>query len=131
MELVSAVTLLAIFQFWILGGLVGRARGKYGVRAPQTAGDEHFERWFRVHYNTLEKLIVFLPALWLFGYYVGQYYAAALGVVYLIGRLMYAISYVRDPGSRGLGTLISELPTLIMVLGGLIAVIIQWAGSLS
>ena len=86
---------------------------------------------FRVHYNTLEKLIVFLPALWLFGYYVGQYYAAALGVIYLIGRLMYAMSYVRDPSSRGLGTLISELPSLVMVLGGLVAVIIQWLESLS
>ncbi len=126
MELVSIITLLAIFQFWILGGLVGRARGKYGVKAPQTAGDEHFERWFRVHYNTLEKLIVFLPALWLFGYYVGQYYAAALGAVYLIGRVLYAVSYVREPSSRALGTLISELPTLIMVLGGLLAVVIQF-----
>ena len=131
MELVHAVTLLAIFQFWILGILVGRARGKYGVKAPQTSGDEHFERWFRVHYNTLEKLIVFLPALWLFGYYVGQYYAAALGVVYLIGRLLYAISYVREPSSRALGTLISELPTLIMVIGGLIAVVIQFFGAIA
>ena len=91
MELVSAVTLLAIFQFWILGGLVGRARGKYGVKAPQTTGDEHFERWFRVHYNTLEKLIFFLPALWLFGYYVGSILCRGVG-----SGLSYWAADVRD-----------------------------------
>ena len=66
MELVGAVTLLALLQFVVMGIMVGRARGLYGVKAPATTGHEQFERWFRVHYNTLEKLIVFLPSLWLF-----------------------------------------------------------------
>lgn len=130
MELVSAVSLLAILQFSVLGLLVGRARGKYGVAAPAVTGDEHFERWFRVHYNTLERLVVFLPALWLFGYYVGQYYAAGLGCIYLIGRLLYASAYVKDPAKRGLGMIISELPIWIMLTGGLIAVAIHWSRGL-
>ena len=131
MELVSAVSLLAILQFSVLGLLVGRARGKYGVAAPAVTGDEHFERWFRVHYNTLERLAVFLPALWLFGYYVGQYYAAGLGCIYLIGRLMYAAAYVKDPAKRGLGMIVSELPIWIMLIGGLIAVAIHWVRGLA
>jgi len=122
MELVGLISLLAVLQFVVFGILVGRARGVYGVKAPATTGHEQFERWFRVHYNTLEKLIVFLPALWLFGYYVGQYYAAGLGLIYLVGRLLYAVSYTRDPASRTLGTLVSELPILIMIIGGIIAI---------
>jgi len=122
MELVGLISLLAVLQFVVFGILVGRARGVYGVKAPATTGHEQFERWFRVHYNTLEKLIVFLPALWLFGYYVGQYYAAGLGLIYLVGRLLYALSYTRDPASRTLGTLVSELPILIMIIGGIIAI---------
>ena len=125
MELVGAVTLLALLQFVVMGIMVGRARGLYGVKAPATTGHEQFERWFRVHYNTLEKLIVFLPSLWLFGYYVGQYYAAGLGGIYLVGRLLYAVTYIRDPATRGLGTLLSDLPIVIMLLGGLIAIILE------
>ena len=125
MELVGAVTLLALLQFIVMGIMVGRARGLYGVKAPATTGHEQFERWFRVHYNTLEKLIVFLPSLWLFGYYVGQYYAAGLGGIYLVGRLLYAVTYTRDPATRGLGTLLSDLPMVIMLLGGLIAIILE------
>jgi hypothetical protein len=125
MELVGAVTLLALLQFVVMGIMVGRARGLYGVKAPATTGHEQFERWFRVHYNTLEKLIVFLPSLWLFGYYVGQYYAAGLGGIYLVGRLLYAVTYTRDPATRGLGTLLSDLPMVIMLLGGLIAIIFE------
>jgi hypothetical protein len=125
MELVGAVTLLALLQFVVMGIMVGRARGLYGVKAPATTGHEQFERWFRVHYNTLEKLIVFLPSLWLFGYYVGQYYAACLGGIYLVGRLLYAVTYTRDPATRGLGTLLSDLPMVIMLLGGLIAIIFE------
>ena len=125
MELVGAVTLLALLQFVVMGIMVGRARGLYGVKAPATTGHEQFERWFRVHYNTLEKLIVFLPSLWLFGYYMGQYYAAGLGGIYLVGRLLYAVTYIRDPATRGLGTLLSDLPMVIMLLGGLIAIILE------
>ena len=125
MELVGAVTLLALLQFVVMGIMVGRARGLYGVKAPATTGHEQFERWFRVHYNTLEKLIVFLPSLWLFGYYVGQYYAAGLGGIYLVGRLLYAVTYIRDPATRGLGTLLSDMPMVIMLLGGLIAIILE------
>jgi len=127
MELVGLISLLAVLQFVVFGILVGRARGVYGVKAPATTGHEQFERWFRVHYNTLEKLIVFLPALWLFGYYVGQYYAAGLGLIYLVGRLLYALSYTRDPASRTLGTLVSELPILIMIIGGIIAISLDLA----
>ena len=120
MQLVALVILLALAEFVALAILVGRARGKYGVKAPATTGHEVFERWFRVHYNTMELLVVFVPSVWLFGLYVSPKIGAALGVVYLVGRVMYVRSYVRDPAARGGGFGLSMLPTLVLLVGAAI-----------
>ena len=120
MQLVALVILLALAEFVALAILVGRARGKYGVKAPATTGHEVFERWFRVHYNTMELLVVFVPSIWLFGIYVNPQLGAALGAVYLVGRVMYVRSYVRDPAARGGGFGLSMLPTLVLLVGAAI-----------
>ncbi|MCB1693867.1 MAG: MAPEG family protein [Pseudomonadales bacterium] len=125
MELVTIVTMLAIIEAAIFGLQAGLARAKGGVQAPAITGDELFERRFRVHYNTIEQLIVFIPALWAFGHYVGQYWAAGLGAVFLVGRIVYAVSYVKDPATRGLGFAMSSLPSFVMAVGALIAATIS------
>ena len=76
---------------------VGGARGRYGVKAPAIIGNEIFERHFRVQQNTLELLVILLPGLYLFSRYFSPFVAAGLGLVYLIGREIYALSYVKDP----------------------------------
>jgi len=119
MPLVAIVILVALVEYMILGGLVGRARGKYGLKAPATSGNEMFERHFRVHYNTLEQLVVFVPAIWLFAMYVSSNWAAGLGVVFIIGRALYAIGYVRDPGKREVGALLTLVANAPLVLGAL------------
>ena len=119
MHYVDIVTALAVLQFLVFGYRVGAARGRYHVKAPASTGNETFERYFRVQQNTLEQLIVFLPGLYLFGRYINPSLAAALGVVYLIGREVYAACYVKDPAKRSIGFAISSLPLLILILGGL------------
>lgn len=123
MELVAIVTLLAIAEFIIFGAQVGSARGKYSIQAPATTGHEMFDRQYRVHYNTLEQLIIFLPGLWLFGFYIDNTWAAGIGVIYLGGRVLYARSYVKDPASRGPGMLLSVIPCWVLILGGLVGAI--------
>jgi len=125
-ELLTIVTLLALLEFVWLGTRVGMARGKYGVNAPATTGNEIFERHYRVHYNTLEQLIIFIPSLWAFGFYIGQFWAAGLGVIYLLGRIIYALAYIKDPGSRGPGMLLSVIPCYIMLLGGIVGAAWQY-----
>ena len=117
MALVTMVTMLALLEFLYFGMKVGAARGKYDVKAPATTGNEHFERVYRIHYNTLEQLVIFLPSLWAFAFYVNDLAAAGLGVVFLVGRMIYSIAYTKDPGTRGLGMMLSFVPTLIMLLG--------------
>ncbi len=119
MELLTIVSLLAAIQFMVFGGLVGANRQRSGLKAPAITGDPIFERYFRVHYNTLEQLIAFYPGLWAFGWYVNEMIAAALGVVFLIGRIVYLRAYVADPTTRGPGMLITMIPVNLLVLGGL------------
>lgn len=125
MAYVDIVTALAVLQFIGFAFKVGAARGKYGVKAPATSGHEIFERVFRVQQNTLEQLLVFLPGMVLFSRYFNPLWAAGLGVVYLVGRQIYAVTYVKDPSSRSAGFGLTFLPNVILIVGGLIGAILQ------
>jgi len=123
MAYVDIVTALAVLQFIVFGFKVGGARGRYGVKAPAIIGNEIFERHFRVQMNTLEQLIAFLPGIYMFAHYFSPKVAAALGVVYLIGRELYALTYVKDPANRSVGFGMTFVPVVILVLGGLIGAV--------
>jgi glutathione S-transferase len=129
MAYVDIVTALALLQFIVFLMQVARARGKYGVLAPATTGNEIFERHFRVQQNTLEQLILFLPGLYLFAHYFNPLWAAGLGLIYLIGRQVYSASYVKDPKTRSAGFGLTFLPTLVLIVGGVIGAAIHLAKS--
>jgi uncharacterized membrane protein YecN with MAPEG domain len=119
MELVAVVILLALLQFVAFAFLVGGARGRYKIEAPATTGHPVFERYFRVQQNTLEQLVVLVPSMWLFGSYVSPIWAATLGVVYMVGRIVYLQGYVKDPKKRGAGFGLSFFPMIVLALGAL------------
>lgn len=123
MAYVNIVTALALLQFIVFGFFVGSARGRYGVKAPAITGHEIFERYFRVQQNTLEQLVVFVPALYLFSHYFNPLWGAVMGIVYLVGRVLYAMSYVTAPAKRGPGFGLTFLPIVILVFGGLVGAI--------
>mgnify|MGYP005987179739 FL=1 len=117
---VAIIVVLALLQYIYFSLQVGKARGTYEVGAPAVSGHPIFERHYRVQMNTLEQLIVFIPAIFLFGYYGHAMVAAALGAVYLVGRFLFASSYVADPAKRSLGFMLSFLPTVVLLVGGLV-----------
>jgi uncharacterized MAPEG superfamily protein len=119
MEIVAVVIVLALLEFVVFGMLVGRARGRYGVKAPAVSGHEIFDRYFRVHYNTMEMLVTFVPSIWLFGLYVSPQWGAAIGAVYLVGRIVYLLGYVADPRKREIGFGLSALPIVALLIGAL------------
>ncbi len=126
MEPVIIVTILALAQYVFFGITVGRVRGKTGVKAPASSGDPEFERANRVHLNTLEQLAVMLPALWLYAHYVNPLWGAGFGVVYLIGRFLYSSSYMKDPASRGIGFMMTFLPSTVMLGWVLIVAVLHY-----
>jgi glutathione S-transferase len=130
-SLIALVTLLSLALFFWMAADVARARIRFGVPAPAVTGHPEFERHFRVQANTLEGLVLFLPALWVFaltidglrGNDLGDKIGAALGLVWIVGRVIYMRSYVRDPASRGLGFGVQALATVLLLIGGLVAIV--------
>ena len=119
MALVHLVIVLALLQYFAFAAAVGKARVTFGVAAPATSGNAMFERYYRVQMNTLELLIMLIPALWLFARELSPAVAAGLGALYLLGRLLYFVSYVKDPKSRSLGFALSSGPIVLLMLGAL------------
>ncbi len=119
MPYVHIVVGLALIEFIYFALAVAGARGRYKVAAPAVAGNEIFERYLRVQMNTLEQLIVFIPSILLFGLYLSPNLAAAIGAVFLVGRLIYFFAYVKEPKRRELGFILSFIPT-VTLLGGAI-----------
>lgn len=131
MEIVILIVMLALAEYYFFGIQLGNARNRYGIRAPATTGHPVFERYFRVQQNTLEQLIAFIPAIFSFAWtaenigWPGNYIAAGLGVIWLIGRFIYADSYVKDPANRSLGFGLTALPTMLMIAGTIICILIS------
>lgn len=119
MEAIAIVTIVALLQFFVFGFQVGQMRARHGVSAPATSGHPEFDRMFRVQQNTLESLVMFVPALWLFGWYVSATWGALIGVGFIAGRWLYKRAYVSDPKKRGPGFGISTAATTILLLGAL------------
>lgn len=115
MQSIDGVALLALVQYLWFGGLVGKARVQHGVKAPAITGHPVFERLYRVQMNTLELLVAFLPALYIAARYWPPHAVAAVGAVYLVGRLIYWRAYVADPSRRGLGFALSMAPVGILI----------------
>lgn len=120
---VHLVAVLALLQFVAFGALVSRARGRYGVKAPATAGHEMFERYYRVQMNTLELLVLLLPALWVASAYWNPAWTAIAGAVYLVGRIVYLRAYTRDPATRALGFTLSMMPILVLLVAALLGMV--------
>jgi uncharacterized MAPEG superfamily protein len=116
LPLTSLVTLGAIILFFVMALRVAKARRTYNVPAPATSGDPIFERHFRVQMNTLEWLAMFLPALWLGAIWHSDVIAAGLGLVWIVGRIIYMLAYVADPKTRSLGFVVQMLATLSLIL---------------
>lgn len=125
MHLPAIITLFSLFLFLAIIFYVGYARTKYGIKAPATTGNDNFERIFRVQMNTLENLVLFLPALWLFSHYVSPLWAGFVGVLWLVGRIDYAFSYIRSAAARSRGYSISILAFAILAVGAAIGIVLR------
>jgi glutathione S-transferase len=122
--LVSLVTVLALILFLVTTINVGRARVKYGIKPPAMSGHPDFDRVIRVQQNTLEQLVLFLPALWIFAMFQ-PIAAAVIGGVWVIGRCLYAWGYYQAAQKRALGFAIGVFSVMALLVGSLVGIILQ------
>jgi glutathione S-transferase len=127
MYFTALITIASLLFYLSLGLAVAKARVRYGVKAPATTGDETFERFFRVQMNTLEWLPIYIPCLWLFGFYVSDLGAAALGLVWIIGRYIYKNAYVAAPPTRSLGFAVQATATAVLMVGVVFDIVYRFA----
>jgi glutathione S-transferase len=116
-HLTALVTCVAILMYFFFSYQVGKARQTYGVKAPAITGNPDFERTFRAQMNTLEWMPIFLPALWLFAIYVSDAIAAALGVVWIVGRILYMTGYAKAANKRSMGFAIQSIAAIALWVG--------------
>lgn len=124
-EYTAIVTLLALMQFMLFSIQVGSMRVKHGVKAPATAGHPEFERMFRVQQNTMEQLVVFVPALWIYAYLVNPLWGAGIGLLFIIGRFVYRSAYLKDPASRSNGFTIGVLAIAVLLVWSFVAAVMS------
>jgi uncharacterized membrane protein YecN with MAPEG domain len=115
MAYTGLVTLVILVQYIVFMLLVGKQRVAHGIKAPATSGHEMFDRAYRVQMNTLEQMAIALPAMWVCALFFSPTVAAALGVVFLIGRFLYGLSYMGNPEKRGPGMGIGFLACVGMI----------------
>ena len=118
----ALVTCLAILFYFFTSFRVGKARASFGVKAPAISGNPDFERVFRVQMNTLEWMPIFLPLLWLFAIYISDTIAALVGLVWIVGRVLYMTGYSRAAEKRGPGFAIQALACVVLLLGAVGAI---------
>lgn len=125
----TLVIVLAVVEVMVLGVLVGRGREKYGVPAPATSGHPTWERLNRAHQNSLEQLVLFIPLLFAYTLNAGLQTGIALGVVYLVARILYAVGYVRDPARRRVGAFLTFGVLAWLAVGAIVGVVVKLARS--
>lgn len=126
----ALITLLTVLLLLGTGVAVAKARAKYGVKAPATTGNLDFERVFRVQMNTQENAMLFLPTLWLFSLYISPLWGGILGLVWLAGRIHYAVGYIRAASARAPGFVISMTVVGTLLLGATSGIAMKLAATL-
>jgi glutathione S-transferase len=118
--LVGVISLLALLVYAYMGVRVGQARGRYKIAAPAVTGHPDFERAYRIQMNTLEWLPTFLTSLWLFAVaWNDDRISSAIGLVWIVGRILYLTGYSQAPEKRETGFLIQTLAAAVLLFGAL------------
>jgi glutathione S-transferase len=128
MLLSASVTILMVAFYLFCAARVGVLRGKHGIKAPLCAGHPEFDRAYRVHLNTLEQLGIVLPLLWVATLFpvLGGWATAAIGLVWVAGRIVYRAAYMADPDRRIAGAGIGGLCNIALLVLALRGVTAGW-----
>jgi glutathione S-transferase len=124
----AIVTLLAVSFYFFLATRVAAARGRFNVKLPAITGNPDFERIFRVHVNTLEWMPTFLVPLWLCAIYFSDIAAAALGLVWIGGRVLYCSGYSKAVEKRLPGFFIQAAVCFLLFIGAIAGLVMHRPG---
>ena len=119
----SIVSLLVVPMYVWMGLRVAGAHRKYNVPLPTMSGEPNFDRVCRAHANTLEWIPTFMITLWTCAYFLSDIGAAALGLVWIVGRVLYALGYAKSVEKRIPGFGIQAFACLLLLIGAVVGLI--------
>lgn len=125
LPLTGAVTCLMLLVYFWTATVAAKARKTFNVPAPAIDGPEGFRRIYRSHENTLEQLVLTLPAVWLFAAWVSDLWAALAGLIWCVGRVAYVRGYAAEQNKRGTGFMIGLLATGVCLIGSLVVIVMH------
>lgn len=125
MELTAWATLAVLGVYFWTGANVVRARIKYKILAPSMDGPLAFQSCVRVQANTLEQLPLVLAPLWLCAVFLGDTWAAAGGLLWCFGRIMYALGYYKDPARREPGFVLGMIASALLIGGAALGLLLH------
>ena len=69
-----------------------------------------------------------LPLLWLANtfFHMLPLLTGAVGLVWIVGRIIYALAYMADPSKRSLGFTISIIATAVLLILSVIGIVQTW-----
>ena len=122
----AIVTILSVLLYFYFSTRVPVARRKFGVKLPAISGNPDFERVFRAHMNTLEWMPIFLPLLWLSAIYLNDPAAAAVGLIWIVGRAMYSAGYAAAVEKRSSGFFVQAVACVLLLIGAIVGIAMRF-----
>ena len=122
----ALVTCLAVLFYFFTSVQVVKARTAFGIKVPAISGHPDFERVFRVQMNTLEWMPIFLPSLWLCAIYLSDVGAAAVGLVWIVGRALYLVGYAKQVEKRLPGFFVQSMACVLLLVGAIAGLIMRF-----
>jgi glutathione S-transferase len=123
LALPAFMTLLAVLWYFVTISHVAIMHGKTKIHAPAMTGDPALERSVRVQTNTLEQLVAFLPAMWIYARFGNPRWAAIACAVWIVGRIIYAIGYWQDAKGRTPGFAITAFALIAVWIAAMVSVV--------
>jgi uncharacterized membrane protein YecN with MAPEG domain len=117
MDKIVVIICLALFEYIFFAMKVGFSRNKHGVKAPAMSGNLEWERLNRIHQNTLEVYLIFIPSIIGFAYYVSINWACILGSIVLVARVLFYLGYKNSAKKRMLGVFMTSIPNYTLLVG--------------
>jgi glutathione S-transferase len=115
----TLVTLIDMALYFLITVNVIRGRIKHKVEPPHLEGPAAFQRIVRVQMNTLEQLALHLPLLWISAFAMDDVFAAAFGIIWTFGRVIYARGYYAKANRRMKGFYITVTINIVLFVGAI------------
>ena len=113
----------ALFTFWLAYN-VGMTRMKHKEPPYEVIKSKEVMIANRVHMNSVEASVVYLPLLWVATIFWPATIAGMVGTIWFLSRVCYVFGYLKDPKKRQIPFMIGFACIAITAILGLYGIVV-------